>query len=168
MNLTYVKNYLETKRDNITKEDIDRLVEEIGAFQGNENKLLDIASIMRTVSDYSITFITQIQEYEVFDKKEIRFLPKRAEKVREILCTLTLLHTYLVISKSNISESTFNMKNLRAYMDDLNSKIEHYKSEKMTWGAVLRSITQEMSFVTEMRRLDLDEKMGYSKNKGIS
>ena len=162
MNLTYVKNYLEAKKESITKEDIENLIEEIAAFQGNESKLLDIASIMRTVSDYSVTFITQIQEYETFDKKEIKFLPKRVEKVREILCTLTLLHTYLVISKSNISESSFNMKNLRTYIDDLNSKIEHYRSEKMTWGSILRSLTQEMSFIIEMRRLDLDEKIGYS------
>ena len=165
MNLTYVKNYLNVKKNNITKEDIESLLNEITAYLGNEDKLLDIASIMRTVGEYSITFITQVQEYEAFKKDDIKFLPKRAEKVREILCTLTLLHTYLVISKSNISESSFNMKNLRTYMDDLNSKIEHYKSEKMTWGTILRSITQELSFTVEMRRLDIEDKIGYLKYK---
>ena len=165
MNLTYVKNYLEAKKDNIKKEDIEELINEINAYQGTEDKLLDIASIMRTVSEYSVTFINQIQEYEAFKKNDIKLLPKRAEKVREILCTLTLLHTYLVISKSNISESSFNMKNLRTYMDELNSKIEHYKSEKMTWGAILRSITQELAFTVEMRRLDIEDKIGYIKYK---
>ena len=165
MNLTYVKNYLEAKKDNIKKEDIEELISEINAYQGTEDKLLDIASIMRTVSEYSVTFINQIQEYEVFKKNDIKLLTKRAEKVREILCTLTLLHTYLVISKSNISESSFNMKNLRTYMDELNSKIEHYKSEKMTWGAILRSITQELAFTVEMRRLDIEDKIGYIKYK---
>ena len=165
MNLTYVKNYLEAKKEKITPEEVQELIDEINAFQGNGTKLLDIASVMRTVNEYSVTFITQVQEYEAMRKKDIMLLPKRAEKVRQILCTLTLLHTYLVISRSNISESTFNMGNLRTYIDNLNSKIEHYKSEKMTWGAILRSITQELSFVVEMRKLDLEEKMGYLSNK---
>lgn len=165
MNLTYVKNYLETKKETITPEDVQVLIDEINAFQGNENKLLDIASIMRTVSDYSISYITQIQEYEALPKNDIKLLPKRAEVVRGILCTLSLLHTYLVISRNNISESTFNMKNLRTYLTDLDNKKEHYKSEKMTWGSILRSITQELAFTTEMRKLDIEDKVGYIKYK---
>ena len=57
------------------------------------------------------------------------------------------------------------MKNLRTYVADLNAKKEHFKSEKMVWMSILKSLTQEMSFSTEMRKLDIEDKMGYIKYK---
>ena len=57
------------------------------------------------------------------------------------------------------------MKNLRNYVTELNSKKEHFKSEKMTWAAILKSLTQEMAFAIEMRKLDIEDKMGYIKYK---
>lgn len=165
MNLNYVKNYLETKKDTITKEDIEALITEINVYQGTENKFTDIASIMRTINDYNLTYLAQVQQYEGFNKKDIRHLPMRTEKVREILCTLSALHTFLVLSTATITESNFNMANLRNYMKDLEAKKEHFKSEKMTWAAILRSLTQEMAFTTEMRKLDIEDKIGYIKYK---
>ena len=55
------------------------------------------------------------------------------------------------------------MKNIRTYMNDLAEKKEHFKSEKMAWVTVLKSLTQEMNFVVEMRRMDIEDKVGYSK-----
>lgn len=165
MNLTYVKNYLENKKDSITKEDAEQLIEEIKAYQGTENTLSDISAVMRTISDYTASYLTLVQQYEAFETKDIKQLPNRAEKVRAILTTLSALHTFLTISSANLTESNFNMKNLRVYVADLNAKKEHYKSEKMTWAAILRSLTQEMAFVTEMRKLDIEDKMGYIKYK---
>ena len=165
MNLNYVKNYLETKKGNLTEQDIEELINEIGAYQGTENKFNDIASIMRTVNDYNLTYLAQVQQYEGFNKKDIRHLPMRAEKVRAILCTLSALHTFLVLSSASITESNFNMGNLRNYMKDLEAKKEHFKSEKMTWATILRSLTQEMAFTAEMRKLDIEDKMGYIKYK---
>ena len=165
MNLNYVKNYLETKKGNLTEQDIEELINEINAYQGTENKFNDIASIMRTVNDYNLTYLAQVQQYEGFNKKDIRHLPMRAEKVRAILCTLSALHTFLVLSSASITESNFNMGNLRNYMKDLEAKKEHFKSEKMTWATILRSLTQEMAFTAEMRKLDIEDKMGYIKYK---
>ena len=165
MNLNYVKNFLETKKDSITKEDIEELVKEIDLYQGTENKFTDIAGIMRTVNDYNLTYLTQVQEYEGYNKKDMNYLPLRAEKVRAILCTLSALHTFLVLSSSNITDSTFNMGNLRSYIKDLESKKEHFKSEKVTWATILRSLTQEMAFTAEMRKLDIEDKIGYIKYK---
>ena len=117
------------------------------------------------INEYNISFLSLVEAYEAFPKNDIRVLPKRAEKVREILCTLSALHTYLVLTCSNITESNFNMKNLRNYMTDLNTKKEHFKSEKMTWAAILKSLVQEMAFTAEMRKLDIEDKMGYIKYK---
>ena len=50
-------------------------------------------------------------------------------------------------------------------MRDLESKKEHFKSEKMTWAAILRSLTQEMAFTADMRKLDIEDKIGYIKYK---
>ena len=165
MNLNYIKNYLETKKESLSKEDIENLISEISTYQGTENKLTDIASIMRTINNYNLTYLAQVQEYEGYNKKDIRHLPLRAEKVRAILCTLSALHTFLVLSASSITESTFNMGNLRTYMKDLEVKKEHFKSEKMTWATILRSLTQEMAFTAEMRKLDIEDKIGYIKYK---
>ena len=165
MNLNYIRNYLEEKKENVTKQDIENLISEIKDFQGIQNNFTDISAVMRTISDYNVQYLTQVQEYEGIETQDIKLLPKRAEKVREILCTLSALHTYLVLTCSNITESNFNMKNLRNYMTDLNTKKEHFKSEKMTWAAILKSLVQEMAFTTEMRKLDIEDKMGYIKYK---
>ena len=165
LNLNYIKNYLQEKKDTITKQDIEELISEISIFQGTEGSFTDISAIMRTINDYNVSYLAQVKEYEGLKTDDIKMLPKRSEKVREILCTLSALHTYLVLTCARITESNFNMKNLRNYVTELNSKKEHFKSEKMTWAAILKSLTQEMAFAIEMRKLDIEDKMGYIKYK---
>ena len=165
MNLNYIRNYLETKKENITVADIEELIKEIDTYQGTENKFLDISAVMKTINDYNLPYLSQVQQYEGYSTEDIRQLPKRSEKVRAILCTLSALHTFLVLSMSNITKSNFNMGNLTNYMRDLESKKEHFKSEKMTWAAILRSLTQEMAFTADMRKLDIEDKIGYIKYK---
>ena len=166
MNLNYIKEYLEARKINISRYDVDNLIEEIEAYQKTENSFNDIAKIMRVVNDYNLSFLTLVEAYEAFPKNDIKSLPKRAEKVREILCTLSSLHTYLVLSTSSITDATYEMKNLRIYKENLNEKKEHFKSEKILWSTMLRSLTQEMSFTQEMRRMDIEDKVGYLKYKG--
>jgi hypothetical protein len=166
MNLNYIKEYLEVRKDNITTADIENLIKEISDYQSTESKFNDIARIMRVVNEYNLTFLTLVEAYEAFPKGDIKLLPKRAEKAREILCVLSSLHTYLVLSLNTVKESTYNMKGIRGYMSELSEKKEHFKSEKVTWATILRSLTQEMSFTQEMRRMDIEDKVGYIKYKG--
>ena len=163
MNLAYVRGYLKDKLEGITKEDIETLIESIDSYIKAENKFEDIASIMRTIHEYNMSYLNQIQEYEIIPEKE---LLKKVEKARGILCTLSSLHTYLVLTRAHISESTYNMKNIRSYVADIESRKEHFRTEKMAWITVLKSLSQEMSYSTEMRRMDLEDKIGYSKNNG--
>ena len=165
MNLNYVKEYLNARKDNISKADIGELIAEIEAYQKTEQSFLDIAKIMRVINEYNLSFLTLVEAYEAFPKEDIKLLPKRAEKVREILCILSSLHTYLILSLNSIKSTTYEMKNIRSYMSDLSEKKEHFKSEKVTWATILRSLTQEMSFTQEMRRLDIEDKVGYLKYK---
>ena len=166
MNLTYVKNYLEERRDTISSSDIDVLLEDIKTYQGTENTFTDISKIMKVINEYNLTFLSLIQAYEAYPKNDIRKLPERTEKVREIVCTLSALHTYLVLSTSSLTDATYEMKNLRNYKATLEEKKEHFKSEKILWSTMLRSLTQEMSFTQEMRRMDIEDKVGYIKYKG--
>lgn len=164
MNLTYVKNFLRERRNHITPEDIDQLITEIGSYQGTESTFTDISKVMRVINEYNLSFLTQVEEYEAIPKD---LLLKRVEKAREVLVTLSSLHTYLILSLANIKESTFNMKNIRTYMSELSEKKEHFKSEKMSWVTILKSLTQEMSYVSDMRRMDIEDKVGYwSKKNG--
>lgn len=163
MNLNYIKEYLSVRKDTITSQDIENLMNEIEAYQETEKSFMDISKIMRVINEYNLSFLTLVEAYEAFPKDNIKFLPKRAEKVREILCILSSLHTYLVLSLSTIKEATYEMKNVRTYMAELTEKKEHFKSEKITWATILRSLTQEMSFVQEMRKMDIEDKVGYIK-----
>ena len=165
MNLSYVKSYLQDKKDNITTKDVEELIAEISAYLGTEDSFTDVSAIMRTIHDYDLTFLSLVKEYEGLKTHDIKLLPIRCEKVREILCTLSALHTYLILTCARITESNFNMKNLRSYVTDLNTKKEHFKSEKVTWATILRSLTQEMVFAVEMRKLDIEDEMGYIKYK---
>lgn len=165
MNLSYVKSYLQDKKDNITTKDVEELIAEISAYLGTEDSFTDVSAIMRTIHDYDLTFLSLVKEYEGLKTNDIKLLPTRCEKVREILCTLSALHTYLTLTCARITESNFNMKNLRSYVTDLNTKKEHFKSEKVTWATILRSLTQEMVFAVEMRKLDIEDEMGYIKYK---
>ena len=165
MNLNYIKEYLEVRKENITQSDIEALIEEIKAYQSTEGTFNDIVKIMKIVNEYNLTFLTLVEAYEAYPKGDIRLLPKRAEKVREILCILSSLHTYLVLSVNMVKESTYNMKGIRTYMSELAEKKEHFKSEKVTWATILRSLTQEMSFTQEMRKMDIEEEVGYIKYK---
>jgi hypothetical protein len=166
MNLNYIKEYLEVRKDNITSADIENLIKEISDYQATEGTFTDIAKIMRVVNEYNLTFLTLVEAYEAYPKGDIKLLPKRAEKAREILCVLSSLHTYLVLSLNMVKESTYNMKGIRNYMSELGEKKEHFKSEKMTWATILRSLTQEMSFTQEMRKMDIEDQVGYIKYRG--
>lgn len=163
MNLNYVKEYLEARKENLTQEDVEVLLNEIKAYQDTEKAFRDISKIMRVVNEYNLTFLTLIEAYEAYPKNDIKLLPKRAEKVREILCVLSSLHTYLALSIASVKSTTYDMKNIRTYMSDLADKKEHFKTEKMTWMTILKSLTQEMSFTQEMRRMDIEDKVGYVK-----
>ena len=165
MNLNYIKEYLEVRKENLTKEDIEALISEIKAYQSTEGTFNDIVKIMKVVNEYNLTFLSLVEAYEAYPKGDIKLLPKRAEKVREILCILSSLHTYLVLSVNMVKESTYNMKGIRTYMSELAEKKEHFKSEKVTWATILRSLTQEMSFTQEMRKMDIEEEVGYIKYK---
>ena len=165
MNLNYIKEYLEVRKESITQSDIEALIEEIEAYQSTEGTFNDIVKIMKIVNEYNLTFLTLVEAYEAYPKGDIKLLPKRAEKVREILCVLSSLHTYLVLSVNMVKESTYNMKGIRTYMTELAEKKEHFKSEKVTWATILRSLTQEMSFTQEMRKMDIEDKVGYIKYK---
>lgn len=166
MNLNYIKEYLEARKDSISPTDVEELINEIKAYQSTEGTFNDIARVMRVVNEYNLTFLTLVEAYEAYPKGDIKLLPARAEKAREILCVLSSLHTYLVLSLNSVKESTYNMKGIRGYMSELGEKKEHFKSEKMTWATILRSLTQEMSFTQEMRRMDIEDKVGYIKYKG--
>lgn len=165
MNLNYIKEFLTARKDNITPNDIEELINEINSYQGTENNLNDISKVMRVINEYNISFLNKVQEYEAFPKNDIKQIPMRMEKIREILCILSMLHTYIVISLSSIKESNYNMKNIRNYMIELNEKKEHFKSEKMTWATILKSLVQETSFTIEMRKMDIEDKVGYKKYK---
>ena len=166
MNLNYIKEYLEARKMNISRYDVDNLIEEIEAYQKTESSFNDIAKIMRVINEYNVSFLSLVEAYESFPKDDIKLLPKRAEKVREILCILSALHTYLVLSTNSLTDATYEMKNLRSYKASLDEKKEHYKSEKILWSTMLRSLTQEMSFTQEMRKMDIEDKVGYLKYKG--
>ena len=166
MNLNYVKEYLDARKMNISRYDVDCLIEEIENYQKTESSFTDIAKIMRVINEYNVTYLTLVEAYEACPKNDIKLLPKRTEKVREILCTLSALHTYLVLSISSLTDTTYEMKNLRSYKATLEEKKEHFKSEKILWSTMLRSLTQEMSFTQEMRRMDIEDKVGYIKYRG--
>ena len=166
MNLNYVREYWEVRKENISKEDIEALINEIEAYQNTESSFNDISKIMRVVNEYNLTFLNLVEAYEAFPKNDIKLLPRRTEKVREILCILSSLHTYLALSLGTVKDVTYNMKNVRNYIVELSDKKEHFKSEKMTWATILRSLTQEMSFTQEMRKMDIEEKVGYLKYNG--
>ena len=99
MNLSYVRSYLKEKLERVTKEDIEKLIEQIDAYIGTEKKFEDIASIMRTINEYNLSFLSQVQEYEVLrsQKRTEGNFKRQLDKVRGILCTLSSLHTYLVL-----------------------------------------------------------------------
>lgn len=160
MNLNYIKNYLTAKRDNITPQDIDGLIDEINAYTGVAGSLSDISKIMHVLNEYNVNYIKCVEEYSSIPKGKKNFLA-RIDKAREILCILSALHTYIVISLTGISENSYDLKNIRKYLTSLSEKKEHFKTEKMAWITILKSLTQEANFYTEMKRLDLEHTFGY-------
>ena len=163
MNLNYIKEYLKVRRNVITPEDVDNLVHEIEVYQGTEDTVIDIAKIMRIINEQSNSILLRIDEYEAMPKDDIKVLPLRAEKAREILCLLSALNTYLMLSLNNISDSTYELKSIKKYLVNLKDKREHYQSERIAWTTLLKSLTQEMNFVVEMRRMDIEDKVGFIK-----
>lgn len=163
MNLNYVKEYLKARRDTLTLIDIDNLIHEIEVYQGTEDTIIDVAKVMRIINEQSNSVLLRIDEYEAMPKDDIKFLPLRAEKAREILCLLSALNTYLMLSLNNISDSTYELKSIKKYLVNLKDKREHYQSERIAWTTLLKSLTQEMNFVVEMRRMDIEDKVGFIK-----
>lgn len=165
MNLNYIKEYLKVRKDSISTEDVERLIKEIENYQEVSEKFTDISKIMRVIDEYNLSYLSLVEVYEAFPNDDIKLLPARAEKVREILCILSSLHTYLTLSICTVTENTYDMKNIRMYKENLGDKKEHFKSEKILWVTILRSLTQEMSFAQDMRRMDIEDRVGYIKYK---
>ena len=163
MNLNYVKEYLKVRRNVITPEDVDNLVKEIEAYQGVEGTLIDVSRVMRVINEQSSSILSRIDEYEAYPKDDVKKLPKRVEKAREILCLLSSLNTYLMLSLTNINENTYDTKSVKKYLINLKEKKEHYQSERIAWTTILKSLTQEMNFYTEMRRMDIEDRVGFIK-----
>lgn len=155
MNLNYVKEFLKSRKNNIKESDADELIQEIEAYQGTERNLTDMSRIMYVVNEYYMTFLTEVEQYEALPKETEETLFKRIEKVRGILCTLSALYSYLIISLASIKDSTYDTKNIRGYLTDLNDKKEHFKSEKITWVTILKSLIQESNHIIELRKLDI-------------
>ena len=68
-----------------------------------------------------------------------------------------------MLSLNNISDSTYELKSIKKYLVNLKDKREHYQSERIAWTTLLKSLTQEMNFVVEMRRMDIEDKVGFIK-----
>ena len=79
MNLNYIKEFLEARKENISKEDVEELIQEINAYQGTEKSFTDISRIMRVVNEYNLTFLTLVEAYEAFPKGDIKLLPQRID-----------------------------------------------------------------------------------------
>lgn len=167
MNLTYVKNYLTTKKDNITSEDVQALIDEINTYLGVSNDLSDISKVMYTINSYNVEYIKCVEEFNCVPKGR-KHLIEQIDKAREILCILSTLHTYIIISLSNISDNNYDLTGVRKYLKDLSEKKEHFKSEKMAWVTILKSLSQEASFIMEMRKLKIEENMGYIGERGFN
>lgn len=163
MNLNYVKEYLKGRKDRITPEDIDSLLREIEAYQGVGDTLTDISKVMRVVNEQSSFILTKMEEYEAYPSDDIKTIRERTEKAREILCLLGSLNTYLMLSLNSINDNTYETKSIKKYLISLKDKREHYQSERMAWITILKSLTQEMNFYTEMRRMDIEDKIGFNK-----
>ena len=84
MNLNYIKEYLNVRKDTITSQDVEALIKEIEDYQATEGTFTDIAKIMRVVNEYNLTFLTLVEAYEAYPKGDIKLLPKRAEKAKLI------------------------------------------------------------------------------------
>lgn len=166
MNLNYVKEYLKARRDSLTLPDIDQLIKEIEVYQGTEKNLMDISRVMRVINDQSTSILSRIEEYEAYPKDDIKTLPERTEKAREILYLLSSLNTYLMLSFTSISESTYETKSIKKYLINLKEKKEHYQSERIAWTTILKSLIQEMDFYTEMRKMDIEDKVGFKNWNG--
>ena len=166
MNLNYIKEYLKVRKNVITPEDIDNLIHEIEVYQGTEDTLMDISRVMRIINDQSASVLSRIEEYEAYPSDDIKTIPARTEKAREILCLLGALNTYLILSLTNINESTYETKSIKKYLINLKEKKEHYQSERMSWITILKSLTQEMNFYTEMRRMDIEDRVGFKNLNG--
>ena len=68
MNLSYVKDFLQARKENITEQDIDCLIEEINSYQGTENTFRDISKIMRVINEYNLTFLTLVGEFDALPR----------------------------------------------------------------------------------------------------
>jgi len=160
MNLMYIKNYLNTKKANITTEDIETIIKEIDDYLGISNDLSDISKIMYTINSYNVDYIKCVEEFNCVPKGK-KHLIEQIDKAREILCILSALHTYIIISLSNISDNNYDLSGVRKYLKDLSEKKEHFKSEKMAWVTILKSLSQEATFILEMKKLRLEDDVGY-------
>lgn len=160
MNLMYIKNYLNTKKANITTEDIETIIKEIDDYLGVSNDLSDISKIMYTINSYNVAYIKCVEEFNCVPKGK-KHLIEQIDKAREILCILSALHTYIIISLSNISDNNYDLSGVRKYLKDLSEKKEHFKSEKMAWVTILKSLSQEATFMLEMKKLRLEDDVGY-------
>lgn len=155
MDLNYIKSYLINIVDSSDKFydfKIKELIEAIEKFQEEEKTCADVSSMLRTVNEYNLDYLTLATDFRALPSVQVK---KRIDKAQEILCVLSSVHTYLfhVLTRYNSEETT--PAGLWKHVRTLGEKKEYYKSEKYTWVTILKSLTQQSNQMVELAKMKI-------------
>ncbi len=160
MDLIYIKNYVcnlfDEKPDYVVKRLRD-LVDKIDKYREKEVEFEDTQILLRRVlSSYEKRYLLLVTEFEVLDSIS---LTKKIDTVQEILSNLSVLITQLInITSSDFSSSHRNSQ-FHEIKKPLYEKLENFKSEKITWVSILKTLNLQLEEKVVQSKIQLHKNM---------
>lgn len=148
----YIKNLLDQSPEVVLKK-LRELIDNIEDYQKKEKEVEDIQTLLRVLHTYENKYLILIEKYLVINDEE---LYKKSNGVQELLFILSLLIVQLteLINRENLETRTKN-STIFTTKRQLFEKLENFKSERITYISILKTINLQLEERNLKEKLEL-------------
>lgn len=127
------------------------LIIKIQEYRKREDTIESASSVLSLINSYSIQHMKLLDDYNSIEAEntfENTF--KRVYKAQEILCLSSSLEAYImsIDSRKQLKDTLYK------YAPQFKEKKDYYKSEKFSWGAILKTLNSELNILQKQKEED--------------
>ena len=146
-------NMLDRDED-FVQQRIQKLIDKVDADIEERNKSTQIHDVFRVIEEYRQTYINIVSEFTTLQPNAIQ---AKTYKTHEALCVLMALSTLLTSSSISVLTGATETDPMYKQARQLQEYRDFYKSEKIVWQSILKSLTARVALDTENKKLKLAE-----------
>lgn len=155
MDLNVLKNSLENildKDEETCKKVIVDIISRINDNLAQEDVTSDVQGMLSVINQYNKEILTLSDRVRSLTHSEdISGIMKKTNYIQEIVVLLNQLLSYLtlIIGKYSSNKTVGGDKNLFKYLNILKEKQENFKSERIAWTGILRTVSFQIDSINK-------------------